>query len=98
MTLLVDLNVILDVVQRRELPYTDAAVLLSKIVEGAVDGAAPGHAITTVYYLVHRYVSQERAETTVDWFLTHLTGAPADETDFRQKTMHLMSYRKDNVV
>lgn len=98
MTLLVDLNVILDVVQRREPHYTDAAVLLSKIVEGAVDGAAPGHAITTVYYLVRRYVSKERAETTVDWLLDHLEVVPADETDFRTARQLEMDDFEDAVV
>jgi len=62
MTVLVDLNVILDVVQRREPHYTDSAVLLSKIVEGDLDGPVPGHAITTIYYLVRRYAGRERAE------------------------------------
>ena len=93
MTLLVDLNVILDVVQRREPHYTDSAVLLSKIVEGNVDGAVPGHAITTVYYLVRSYVSMERAETTVDWLLDHLEIIPAGENDFRTAFGRLVSLR-----
>ncbi|WP_199774239.1 PIN domain-containing protein [Salinibacter altiplanensis] len=66
MTILVDLNVILDVVQRREPHYADSAGLLSKIVEGTVDGAVPGHAITTIYYLVRSCVTKKRAETTVN--------------------------------
>jgi predicted nucleic acid-binding protein len=83
MTILVDLNVILDVVQRREPHYTDSAVLLSKVVEETVEGAVPGHAITTIYYLVRSYVSRERAETTVDWLLDHMEVIPAGENDFR---------------
>jgi len=83
MTVLVDLNVILDVVQRREPHYTDSAVLLSKIVEGDLDGSVPGHAITTIYYLVRRYAGRERAEETVDWLLNHLTVIVATEADFR---------------
>jgi predicted nucleic acid-binding protein len=83
MTVLVDLNVILDVVQRREPHYTDSAVLLSTIVEGDLDGSVPGHAITTIYYLVRRYADRERAEETVDWLLNHLTVIAATEADFR---------------
>lgn len=98
MTLLVDLNVILDVVQRREPHYTDSAVLLSKIVEGTVDGAVPGHAITTVYYLVRSYVSMERAETTVDWLLDHLEVIPAGEHDFRTARQFEMGDFEDAVV
>lgn len=83
MTVLVDLNVILDVVQRREPHYTDSALLLSKIVEGTADGRIPGHAITTVYYLVRRYVNRTRAEETVDWLLNHLEVISASESEFR---------------
>lgn len=83
MTVLVDLNVILDVVQRREPHYTDSAALLSKMVEGDLDGSVPGHAITTIYYLVRRYADRERAEETVDWLLNHLAVIAASEADFR---------------
>lgn len=98
MTILVDLNVILDVVQHREPHYTNSAVLLSKIVEGAVDGAVPGHAITTVYYLVRRYVNKERAETTVDWLLNHMEVLPAGEHDFRTARQFEMDDFEDAVV
>lgn len=98
MTILVDLNVILDVVQRREPHYTDSAVLLSKVIEGSVDGAVPGHAITTVYYLVRRYAKKERAETTVDWLLNHLEVVPAGESDFRTARQLEMDDFEDAVV
>jgi predicted nucleic acid-binding protein len=98
MTILVDLNVILDVVQRREPHYTDSAILLSTIVRGSADGAVPGHAITTVYYLVRRYVNKERAETTVDWLLNHLEVVPAGEDDFRTARQLEMDDFEDAVV
>ncbi|WP_103029118.1 type II toxin-antitoxin system VapC family toxin [Salinibacter altiplanensis] len=98
MTILVDLNVILDVVQRREPHYTDSAGLLSKIVEGTVDGAVPGHAITTIYYLVRSYVSKEHAETTVDWLLEHMEVVPAGENDFRAARQLEMDDFEDAVV
>ncbi len=83
MTLLVDLNVILDVVQRRAPHYENSAVLLSKIVEGDLDGAVPGHAVTTIYYLVRKYTDRSRAEETIDWLLNHLTVISASVSDFR---------------
>lgn len=98
MTILVDLNVILDVVQRREPHYTDSAVLLSRIVEGDIDGAVPGHAITTVYYLVRRYVSKERAGNTVDWLLKHLAVVSADKPDFQSARQLAMDDFEDAVV
>jgi predicted nucleic acid-binding protein len=83
MTVLVDLNVILDVVQRRDPHYRDAAILLSKIIEGNLGRSVPGHAITTIYYLVRRHTDRERAEETVDWLLDHLAVIAASEADFR---------------
>jgi predicted nucleic acid-binding protein len=98
MRILIDLNVILDVVQRREPHYTDSAVLISKIVKGTVDGAVPSHAITTVYYLVRSHVNKERAETTVDWLLDHLEVVPAGEPDFRTARQIEMDDFEDAVV
>jgi predicted nucleic acid-binding protein len=98
MTILVDLNVILDVVQHREPHYTDSALLLSKIVEGTLDGVGPGHAITTIYYIVHRYVNRKRAETTVDWLLDQLEVVPAGESDFRTARQLPMDDFEDAVV
>jgi predicted nucleic acid-binding protein len=98
MTVLVDLNVILDVVQRREPHYTDSAVLLSTIVEGDLDGSVPGHATTTIYYLVRRYADRERAEETVDWLLNHLTVIGATEADFRSARQLPIEDFEDAVV
>lgn len=98
MTILVDLNVILDVVQRRESHYTNSAVLLSKVIEETVEGAVPGHAITTVFYLVRKYANQERAETTIDWLLEYLEVVPAGETDFRTARQLEMDDFEDAVV
>jgi predicted nucleic acid-binding protein len=98
MTVLVDLNVILDVFQRREPHYTDSAVLLSKMVEGDLDGSVPGHATTTIYYLVRRYADRERAEETVDWLLNHLTVIGATEADFRSARQLPIEDFEDAVV
>lgn len=98
MTILVDLNVILDVVQRRDPHYTDSATLLSEIVEGSLAGGMPGHAITTVYYLVNRHVNRTRAETTVDWLLDNFEVIPARESDFRAARQLPMVDFEDAVV
>lgn len=58
----------------------------------------PGHAITTVYYLARRYVSKERAETTVDWLLNHLEVVPAGEPDFWRARRIEMDDFEDAVV
>lgn len=67
--ILVDLNVVLDVVQRREPHYTASALVLDRVVRGRVRGCLPAHAFTTIHFLVDRYRDAATAVRTVDWLL-----------------------------
>ena len=69
MKVLVDLNVLLDVIQKREPHYPASASVLSNIARGEIEGAVPGHALTTVYYLVSRLAHRETANEAIDWIL-----------------------------
>ena len=82
MRLLLDLNVLLDVVQRREPFYQASASVLSKAVGGEDSGAIPSHALTTLYYIVQRFSGKEEADGFVDWLLAHLEIVPQDRAQF----------------
>jgi predicted nucleic acid-binding protein len=82
MRLMLDLNVLLDVVQRREPFYEASASVLSKTVAGEDSGFLPGHALTTLYYVIQRFSGTEQAERFVDWLLTHLEVVPQDKAQF----------------
>ncbi len=69
MKVLVDLNVLLDVIQKREPHYRASAAVLSHIARGELGGAVPGHALTTVHYLVSRFADRDSANETIDWIL-----------------------------
>ena len=69
MNVLVDLNVLLDVIQRREPHYADSADVLSRIACGELEGAVPGHAVTTIFYIVSRFSGRGAAEEAIDWIL-----------------------------
>jgi predicted nucleic acid-binding protein len=69
---LVDLNVLLDVIQRREPHYAASAGLLSRIAGGELQGAVAGHALTTIYYVVSRFAGRASADQAVDWILGDL--------------------------
>ncbi|HVT15131.1 MAG TPA: hypothetical protein VHQ90_02980, partial [Thermoanaerobaculia bacterium] len=49
---MVDLNVLLDVVQRREPFYAASAAVLSRVIEGPDLACLPSHALTTLHYIV----------------------------------------------
>ena len=82
MKVLVDLNVLLDVVQRREPHYAASAAVLDRIASGEIEGAIPGHALTTVYYLVARFASEAKALQAVDWILDLFEVMPEDRDVF----------------
>ena len=69
--ILVDLNVLLDVVQKREPHYHASAAVLAEIVTGAVAAAVPVHAVTTLYYVIRRFQGRAKANEVVDWLLRY---------------------------
>ncbi|MCA1743131.1 MAG: PIN domain-containing protein [Desulfonatronovibrio sp.] len=71
MKVVVDLNVLLDVVQKRDKFYFSSAVVLEAVVEKKVHGFIPAHLITTLYYLTARHSSKENADLLIQWILTH---------------------------
>ncbi len=72
MNVLVDLDVLLDVIQRREPHYADSADVLSRIAGGELEGTVAGHAITTIDYIVSKFSGRGAAEKAVDWILGEL--------------------------
>lgn len=82
MKVMLDLNVLLDVVQRREPFYAASAAVLSKAVEGPDVSCLPGHALTTLHYIVAKHAGREGADTLVDWVLAHLEIVPQDRSQF----------------
>ena len=72
MKVLYDLNVLMDVMQRREPFYEASAAVLSKALEGGeCEGVIPGHAVTTLHYLLSRYVNKQTADESVDFLIDH---------------------------
>ncbi len=66
---MVDLNVVLDVLQRREPFYDASARILSRIVKGEASGCLPAHAVTTIHYIARRHAGLQAADDTIDWLL-----------------------------
>lgn len=73
---MIDLNVLLDVLQKREPHYRTSARVLDLAVTGDVVAKAPAHAITTIHYLVGRFRDREAANVAVDWLLRYLDVIP----------------------
>jgi predicted nucleic acid-binding protein len=69
--ILVDLNVVLDVVQKREPHHRASAAILSAVVRDNLGAALPAHAFTTVHYIVTHYQNRAKADDVIDWLLQY---------------------------
>lgn len=79
-----DLNIVLDVVQRREPHYRLSAAALSAAIRGDVQGIFPCHGIATVHYLVSRYADKAKADELVDWLCGRLRIGTARREEFQR--------------
>jgi predicted nucleic acid-binding protein len=66
-----DINVLLDVFQKREPHYAASAQVLSMVMSGTLAGVCPAHGLTTLYYLVRKHASKPDAEDAMDQVLRH---------------------------
>lgn len=79
--ILVDLNVILDVVQKREPHYRASASLLDLVIRKKVDAALPAHAVTTVHFILSRHQSADVASQVVEWLLSRFAIATVGKAE-----------------
>ena len=71
MTVTVDINVLLDVFQKREPHYLASAQVVSMVAEGTLVGGCPAHGLTTLYYLVRKHGTRPGADAAMDRVLGH---------------------------
>ena len=64
---LIDLNVLLDVLQKREPHLRASARVLDYLLRGPDKGAFSAHAITTIHYVIGKYNDNKTANQAVDW-------------------------------
>ena len=81
MKVMIDLNVLLDVVQKRQPHYQASAQILDFALKNQC-GSLSSHVLTTCYYLVVKYASQQPAEELIDWLLRNFSIIPANKETF----------------
>jgi len=83
-TVLIDINILLDVLQMRE-PFYDASARLLALVEtGRVKGFIAAHSITTLFYLIQKDQSSAQARANITNLLQFLKIAPVDQHTIEQ--------------
>ena len=76
---LIDIDVILDVLQQRDPFYAMSARVLTHAETGLVEGWMAAHSVTTLFYLIARYGSAERARIAIGELLSFLSIAAVDQ-------------------
>ena len=98
MKVLLDLNVLLDVIQEREPHYAASAEILSRIAWGELEGAVPGHALTTIHYVASKFGDREIGDEAVEWMLKEVEIVGEDRELFlRARSLGLRDF-EDAVV
>ena len=81
---MIDLNVILDVLQKRDPFYETSAALLAAAETGDMQGYLSAHGVTTLFYLVQKGRSSSEARATITNLLQFLKISPVDQTTIEQ--------------
>jgi predicted nucleic acid-binding protein len=83
LTITLDINVALDVFQKREPHFAASAQVVALVVTGAVRGVFPAHALTTLYYLVRKHGARSDAEAAMEHVLRHFEVGNLDSADWQ---------------
>jgi predicted nucleic acid-binding protein len=81
---LIDINILLDVLQKREPFYGTSAGLLAAVETGQVQGYVAAHSLTTLFYLIQKGKSSAEARATITNLLQFIKIAPLDQSTIEQ--------------
>jgi len=98
MKITVDLNVLLDVAQNRLPHYHASEEVLHRARLGEYAAVLPGHALTTLHYIIERYSGADLANQTVDGFLADFAVHPVDKANFQRARQLPLKDFEDAVV
>jgi predicted nucleic acid-binding protein len=83
-TVLIDLNILLDVLQKREPFFQTSASLLAAVEAGDIQGYLASHSVTTLLYLIQKCRSSAEARATITNLLQFIKIAPIMQSTLEQ--------------
>lgn len=98
MNVMLDLNVLLDYLQKRIPHYHYSSLVVKEVLQARICGFVPAHGLTTVYYILAKQVERQKANEEMDWLLTRFEVAPADKNTFLQARKSGIDDFEDAVV
>ena len=98
MKIMVDLNVLLDVAQNRLPHYHASEEVLHRARTGEYEAVLPGHAITTLHYILEKWSNTHLADQTIDGLLADFIIHCSDKTNFQRARQLQLKDFEDAVV
>lgn len=83
-SVLIDINILLDVLQKREPFYAPSAGLLAAVEMGKIQGFVAAHSVTTLFYLIQKTRSSAEARAIITNLMQFLQIAPVDQKTIEQ--------------
>jgi len=83
-SILIDLNILLDVLQKREPFFENSARLLAAVETGLVQGYVAAHSITTLFYLIQKGKSSADARAIITNLLQFIEIASVNQSTIEQ--------------
>ena len=90
MIVLVDINVMLDVFQKRQAFYTHSLAVMNEVMSGSLKGICASHGLATLFYMIEKQAATVDAEKAIDEVLLHYAViglSTADWKNARQLSM-----------
>lgn len=82
--LMLDANILLDVLTRREPFYTASAKIWAAIETSQIEGCVAAHSITTIFYILSRHISKENALSAIGDIMRIFTIAEINQLVIQQ--------------
>ena len=82
--ILIDLNIVLDVLQKREPYYASSAQLLAAVETGQVEGYLAAHRLPILFYLIQKGKGASDARAAITNLLQFIRVAPVDQGTIEQ--------------
>lgn len=98
MNIMLDVNVLIDYLQKREPHYQYSSLVVKAVLQETITGFIPAHGLTTVYYILAKHTDRQHANLHVDWLLQRFEVASADKTAFIKARRLAMDDFEDAVV
>ena len=98
MKILLDINIILDLLLKRE-PFSYTAKEIFLLIEnGSLDGFISASSVTTIHYLVEKSLSKQEADKSIDILLQIFNISPIDKQVLKDAVTNNRNDFEDSVI